>query len=217
MTPGSQGSQLSPEKNRLGLERIVFFSDAVMAIAITLLVIDLKLPAIPAAQAVEQLPVLLKELAPHIVSFLISFAVVGVYWSTHHMLFTHIKRYNRQLIALNLFFLLFIALMPFFTSLQGQYSQVPMAVIAYALEVAATGLSIALIWWYASYQHRLVEDDLDTGFIRTRNHTAVIIPSIFLISAPFALLNPQLTVMIWCLSPLIWLLVSRFIVHRIST
>jgi uncharacterized membrane protein len=211
-----QISEIPSNHNDLGLERIVFFSDAVMAIAITLLAIDLKLPEIPASLAATELPMRLQELSPRIMSFVISFVVIGIYWSSHHRYFGYIKRYDGRLIVLNLFFLLFIALMPFFAGLLGQYSYVPIGVIAYALGVAATGLSIGAIWWYASYRYRLIDKDLDAGFIRMRSLVALIIPLIFLISAPFALINPGITLVIWWVAPFVSILGLRFLENRPS-
>jgi uncharacterized membrane protein len=209
------GKSLS-DHTELGLERIVFFSDAVMAIAITLLVIDLKLPDIPSSLAAAELSTRLTELTPRVMSFIISFAVVGVYWSSHHRYFNYIKRYDGRLIALNLVFLLFVALMPFFASLLGQYGYLPIALIAYALAVAATGLAIGLVWRYASYQHRLVDHDLDAGFIRVRNLVALVVPLIFLASAPLALLSPWMTLAAWWISPLVSILVLRMLERRIE-
>jgi uncharacterized membrane protein len=193
----------------LGLERIVFFSDAVMAIAITLLVIDLKLPDLPSASAATELPAYLTALTPRIMSFVISFAVVGVYWSSHHRYFRYIKRYDGRLIFLNLVFLLFIVLMPFVAGLLGQYGYLPIGVILYALAVAATGFSIGGLWWYASHQHRLVDHDLDSEFIQVRNRVALVVPLIFTVSVPFAWLSPVLSVAIWWSAPFASLLVLR--------
>jgi uncharacterized membrane protein len=209
MSSRRYSAQPSEDHTDLGLERIVFFSDAVMAIAITLLVIDLKLPDIPAAAAAAELPARLSELTPRIMSFVISFAVVGIYWSSHHRYFSYIKRYDGRLIFLNLVFLLFIVLMPFVASLLGQYGYLPIGVIAYGLAVAATGFSIGLIWWYASSQHRLVEPDLDAGFIRVRNRVALVVPLIFIVSIPFAWLSPLITVAIWWIAPFASILVFR--------
>jgi uncharacterized membrane protein len=192
-----------PENVELGLERIVFFSDAVMAIAITLLVIDLKLPEAPFGASTSTLAAQLKELTPRFVSFFISFAVVGVYWSSHHRYFRYIKRYNGLLIFLNLVFLMFIALVPFFTGMLGAYGNAPLAVAGYAMEVAMIGFSIGAVWWYASYRHRLVDEKLDEDFIRSRNLISVVMPLIFLISVPFAWRSPYWSMTIWWLGALI--------------
>ena len=93
--PGSANEELS-------LERIVFFSDAVMAIAITLLAIDLKVPEIAASVAATELPLSLGKLGPRFMSFLISFFVIGIYWMSHHRYFRFIKRHEGGLVGLNL-------------------------------------------------------------------------------------------------------------------
>jgi uncharacterized membrane protein len=206
----------SDDHTELGLERIVFFSDAVMAIAITLLVIDLKVPDIPAPLAATELPARLTELTPRIMSFVISFAVVGVYWSSHHRYFSYIKRYDGRLITLNLVFLLFIALMPFVASLLGQYGYLSVGVIAYGLAVAGTGLSIGSVWWYASYHHRLVDGDLAPRFIRVRSIVALVVPLIFLASLPLALLSPLLTLATWWTAPFVSILVLRILERRLK-
>ncbi|MFN2194915.1 MAG: TMEM175 family protein [Anaerolineales bacterium] len=210
-TPHSHPAETYPDsQDDLGLERIVFFTDAVMAIAITLLVIDLKLPDLPEAVAAAELPAYLSALTPRIISFVISFAVVGIYWSSHHRYFRYIKRYDGQLIFLNLLFLLFIVLMPFVASLIGQYGYLPAATITYALAVAAIGFAIGGLWWYASHQHRLVDPGLDDGFIRTRSRIALVVPLIFALSVPFAWINPRYGQAIWLIAPFVSLLVQRF-------
>ncbi len=198
-----------PRPNGLGLERIVFFSDAVMAIAITLLVIDLRLPGPSAVASAADVAASLRALTPRIVSFVISFAVIGVYWTSHHRYFGYIKRYDSRLMLLNLIFLFFIVLMPFAASMLGQYSYLPIGVAIYGLNVAATGLSIGALWWYASRNHRLVDDDLDARIIQARNQTALIVPLLFLASIPFAFLSPLIPPVIWWIAPFAALAASR--------
>ena len=193
----------------IGLERIVFFSDAVMAIAITLLAIDLKLPEVSGTLTSSDLANLLDHLGPRLMSFVISFTVVGIYWVSHHRYFGLIKRYDGILIGLNMLFLFFIVMMPFISNLFGQYSYLPLAVSSYAMAVAAIGLIMSAIWLYASHHHRLVDKDLGMEFIRTRNIVALVVPVIFLISIPFAWLNPFAAIFIWWISPL----VSHFVVR----
>ncbi len=144
-------------KESLGLERIVFFSDAVMAIAITLLAIDLRVPEIEPALAAAELPKQLSAIMPNVLTFFISFIVIGIYWISHHRYFSYIKRYDTRLMLLNLMFLFFIACMPFVAGLLGRFTSVPIALILYTLALAALGISMALLWRYASKNHRLIE------------------------------------------------------------
>jgi uncharacterized membrane protein len=211
MPSRDSAKRLFHETDSLGLERIVFFSDAVMAIAITLLVIDIKIPDMDPAVAAYQLPAQLSTISSQLMSFFISFTVVGIYWSAHHRYFGHIKRYDSRLIALNMVFLLFIALMPFIASLLGKYGYVPLSVAIYAAEVAATGVSIGAVWWYASYQHRLVDPGLDQQYIRGRNLIAAVVPAFFLLSIPFCLVNAYAPMIVWWVSPIFALFFRRLL------
>jgi uncharacterized membrane protein len=199
----------SSAQGQLGLERIVFFSDAVMAIAITLLAIDLKVPEIAASAASVELPRALSEMGPRFMSFIISFFVIGVYWMSHHRYFQFIQRYDSGLVVLNLLFLLFIVLMPFVAALFGQYYYLPLGMSLYAAAVAGTGLSMAVLWWYASHGHRLVDEHLDERFIRARS-IALAVPLLFLVSIPFAFFSRTLAVAMWCTLPLVSYLVMKY-------
>ncbi len=198
-----------PERKRdhlpdteLGLERIVFFSDAVMAIAITLLALDIRVPDIPRDLAAAQLPAQLLGLAPRFTSLVISFVIIGVYWLSHHHYFEFIRRYDRRLMLINLLFLLFIVCVPFGTNLLGLYAIVPLVYLVYGLIVAAIGFAMCALWVYATHDHRLVDPRLDSQFIRVTTLRALFAPCIFLISIPCAFINPLLAVAVWCLSPL---------------
>jgi uncharacterized membrane protein len=204
--PPRSGS--NPE-NPLGLERIVFFSDAVMAIAITLLAIDLKVPEIDPSLAITELPRQLAAIAPAFMTFFISFAVIGIYWMSHHRYFRYIERYDSRLMLLNLVFLFFIACMPFIANLLGRFVLVPLALILYTLTVAALGISTAAIWLYASKDHRLISTDLDPGEIRLINVRLMAAPIMFLLAVPFAFISSTAVIMVWWLSPLTVVVATR--------
>jgi uncharacterized membrane protein len=210
------GTKPETGTEELGLERIVFFSDAVMAIAITLLAIDLKVPEFTNGATSSQLLASLTGMGTRFMSFFVSFVVVGVYWTSHHRYFRYIKRYDGVLIFLNLLFLLFIILMPFVASLLGINGFMPVGVITYAAAVALTGLAISALWWYASTNHRLVAENLDIGFIRSRNLMALLVPIIFLVSIPFALINPLIAMVIWWASPLVSIATLRLTERRMK-
>jgi uncharacterized membrane protein len=204
-----QKTKVNPEV-QIGLERILFFSDAVMAIAITLLAIDIRVPQIDPVLAVTELPNQLSALAPNLMTFFISFIVIGIYWISHHRYFGYIKRYDTRLILLNLLFLFFIICMPFLASLLGRYVFVPAALIAYTLAISALGFSMALIWWYASSGHRLVSADLDQELIQTINTRLFVAPVVFLAAVPFAYVSSTAVIAVWWISPLIVIIAVRF-------
>ena len=142
-------------------ERIVFFSDAVFAIAITLLALEIKIPEVAHYTGAWQHLASLLELWPRVLNFLISFVVIGTYWTAHHRIFTYIHRYDRRLVWLNLLFLLCIACMPIITALLGATAPDMVSVGIYAAVLALTGLAQWALWHHATSHHRLVAPDLE--------------------------------------------------------
>jgi uncharacterized membrane protein len=190
----------APEDS-FGLERIIFFSDAVIAIAITLLALDLKLPEVDPNTALLEVPRQLTALRPTFITFLISFVVIGIYWISHHRYFAYIRRYDVRLMVLNLMFLFFIVCMPFVANLLGRYTSVPIVLILYSLAVAALGISMSLIWWYASRNH-FIADELDADAIRMVKVRLYAAPLMFLLAIPFAFISSTAVILVWWLSPL---------------
>ena len=115
-----------------GFERFIFFSDAVFAIAITLLVLDLHVPA--------GAPLAMGPLVPRFICFGLSFCVIGRYWYAHHQLFEKPQAYDAGLLATNLAFLASIVFLPFPTSAVILERPDPGPVIFYTLSVAMVGL-----------------------------------------------------------------------------
>ena len=107
------------------LERLVFFSDAVFAIAITLLVIEIHVPELPYRSPPQAYWEALAHLAPSFVSFGISFFVIGMFWMGHHRAFSLAGRYDGSILGWNLLLLGLIAFMPFMTALLGRYYGAP--------------------------------------------------------------------------------------------
>ena len=135
-------------------ERLVFFSDAVFAVALTLLVIDLR---VPTGATTTTLPGKLGALWPQLLALLISFVVIASYWRGHHRIFHVIERYDRWLVLLNFTFLLSIVLQPFTTSLTSDYGYIPLAMGLYAGLLGISGLLLTAIWVYAVWA-RLVDE-----------------------------------------------------------
>jgi uncharacterized membrane protein len=104
------------------LERMVFFSDAVFAIAITLLVIEVHVPEIPRTAADGAYWQALAHLMPHLVGYLISFSVIGAFWMGHHRAFALASRYSPRVLGWNLALLGTIAFMPFLTAFMSEYA-----------------------------------------------------------------------------------------------
>ncbi len=124
--------------HQLQFDRILFFSDAVFAIAITLLVIDIRLPAGLATEAA--LRKALGDETPHYVAFVVSFIVIGRFWTGHHRLFGYLKDFDTGLLTRNLLFLMTIAFMPFPTMVVGSYGSSETGVLFYSGWLIVAGL-----------------------------------------------------------------------------
>jgi TMEM175 potassium channel family protein len=200
------GLGLLVRAGHLEYDRVLFFSDAIFAIAITLLVVEIRVPG------VEEAGHQLRSALPNIYSFAISFAVIGLFWMGHHSLFRYIVVLDRPLITINLAFLGTIAFLPYPTALLGQGHGGPsaVAVIFYSACMAAAGLGELMIWVYAAN----VKDLLTPGTSRaTRRYLTlrlIRVPAVFLVAIPVALLSPSLGAYCWILIAPAGILTNRY-------
>lgn len=133
---------------RFQIDRIALFSDAVFAIAITLLIIEVKVPHVTSPATDEKILEKMLEMIPEFVGFFISFFVIGLYWLVHHRMFGYVVNFNRKLLVNNMFFLLTIVLMPFSSAFFSDYfitfTKVPMAF--YFGNICLSGLMSYRLW-----------------------------------------------------------------------
>lgn len=181
------------------LDRIVFFSDAVFAIAITLLVLSIEVPQIPENLVAEELLDQLFDLGRNMLSYVISFLVIFSFWTVHHSIFSSIRGYDRGLLWLNGLFLMAVAFLPFPSALLGEYGDQQLVVAIYAGSMAVTRLLLSAVWWYASIGRRLIASDLDPGLIRAHHVRGVVIPLIFLISIGISFFSVRAAIYSWVL------------------
>jgi uncharacterized membrane protein len=121
------------------IDRLILFTDAVFAIAITLLAIEIRVPELHHLSNHEAQIALLR-LIPKFVGFLVGFFVIAVYWVAHHRLFRFVRHYDDRLLWLNILFLLSIVLMPFTSGFYSEYTTLNTPFILYCISVMATGL-----------------------------------------------------------------------------
>jgi uncharacterized membrane protein len=171
----------------LEFERVLFFSDAVFAIAITLLVVDLRVPFSSAIRSAH----VLRDAVPQMIGFGLGFALIGVF----------------VLIRLNLLFLGTIAFLPYPTALLSAALSQVAATVFFAAWVAAAGLTEAAIWLYALRVPGLVDPDLSRAQRRGVAQRILVAPVVFLVSIPVAFVDPNsaefVWIMVWVLNHLI--------------
>ncbi len=175
-------------KKEFQLERMILFSDAVFAIAITLLVIEIKIPEIHTDVSDQALLEELKHLIPKFIGFIISFLFIGLYWTIHHRMFGYVTNYDKGLLRLNLFFLFFVVLLPFSTGFYSEYAgtelykkelKVPMTF--YVLNFAIAGFFIFLLWRHiGNPAKKLAEPPIDEGVLKMAKTRSIMVPGVFI-------------------------------------
>ena len=193
-------------KKEFQLERLILFSDAVFAIAITLLVIEIKIPEIHEKPVTENAVLhKLAELIPKFVGFLVSFLLIGQYWIVHHKMFSFVINFTDRLIWLNILFLFAIALMPFSTAFYSEYvlRGVITPVVFYSANIALLGLANFLMWKYLSNQKNNLTENLTPALAKYFSLRALTVPTIFAIFAFVYLYYPMIAFFIPIFIPFI--------------
>jgi uncharacterized membrane protein len=160
----------------LAFERIVFFSDAVFAIAITLLVLEIKVPHIPHTAGAAETLTILGRLIPKVVGYLVSFVVLGSFWIEHHRIFRYIRRFDAGLLWRNIFMLLIVAFVPFPTALFSENYTNTVALAIYSFTLVGVGLAKIWVWRYAAGDRRLLPADLGAGTVLTISRRSWAVP-----------------------------------------
>jgi uncharacterized membrane protein len=178
----------------LDVERLIFFSDAVIAIAITLLVIQLDVPAVLRTDA--DLRDALVAILPNLFSFFLSFVVIGIWWASHHRLLRVVERSSAALVVLNFVLLGAIAFLPFASRVLGNHGTLPTAVILYSLTnlVAASAL---LAMREVAERQDLLQSGTDMAEFQRRTGYTLATASVFAVSIPIALVSPSLAQLAW--------------------
>jgi uncharacterized membrane protein len=186
------------KQNHIGLERLIFFSDAVFAIAITILVLDIRLPAGGDIADNGQLLRMLTGLWPKYLAYILSFWVIGLYWISHHRKFLLIKRLDNRLLRLNLLLLMVIAFIPFPTAVMSENGN-RTAIIFYSLIMALGGLIVSMLWWHAAHNHNLIDPQLNKQFLWLEVASPLSTVGIFIFSIGIAFLDEGVVRLCWML------------------
>lgn len=172
------------------LFRLAGLSDALFAIVLTLLVLELKLPEAAHALGDAALAQAFAKLWPKLLAYLLTFLVAGLYWVAHHWSLAQIARYDRRLLWLNLSFLLSVSLLPFSTSLLGEGPSA-LGWRLYAGNVALAGLGLSALWGYARSQ-ALLRPELAPRLARYALSRSFIAPGAFALSLLASFASPLL-------------------------
>lgn len=170
-------------------QRLEAFSDGVFAIAITLLILDIRLPEVEYNQLKTSLP----KIIPNLLSYAMSFIVIGLYWMFHHQYTDRLKRINRPFMFLNLLNLLIISFMPFPTSLLGKYSFTTIPVLIYGFTLMIANLTGFLTVYYVTRHEDLSDGLINKAYLRTQYPMYIAVNSVYLVAFVVAFFAPKIS------------------------
>ncbi len=133
------------EPGYLPLNRSEALTDGIFAVAMTLLVIELKLPEHGLVHSAEDLHAALFALLPKAIAWVLSFFVLALFWIGHHRVFAHLRRADSRLVVLNLLELAAVSLMPFSSALSGEFGGYLVSQVVYSANMAALGITALLV------------------------------------------------------------------------
>jgi uncharacterized membrane protein len=174
--------------------RIEAFADGVFGIAATLLIIDVRVGGGDLASG-------LRHIWPSYLAYAVSFITIGIMWINHHTVFDQIARCNRLFLLINVFFLMFIAFVPFPTRLVAEHlrdDQLEAAALAYGITLTSTAVLYNALWFYAAGgNRRLLRADADDAVVRGISRSYRPGPWIYLAATLVALISPLASVILY--------------------
>jgi len=186
------------------------FSDAVMAIAITIIVLELQVPDVPTAEINAQLWSSLWNDSSVLIGYFVAFFILASYWKSYHKYMKYVKRVDDRFVTLNIFFVFFLAILPFPTSILCKYPAMTGPVILYAIAISCSSIMQFLMWDYASGKGKLTVD-MDSRFRHAMHTRPLLNVALFLISIPVAFINPLVSMAMWCIP----FLITNYILHKV--
>src|SRR2546421_4639016 len=185
------------------------FSDGVFAVAITLLVFDLKVPLPPTGEtfSVAGLGIALYKQWPSYLAFVTSFATILIMWVSHHNIFKLIHKSDSPFLFANGFLLLLVTAVPFPTSLVAEYLTTPAAATACAVYsgiFVVINIAYNLLWWTASHHRRLLNSTVSPDQVKTHTRKMLLGFPVYLLATLLAFWNPYVNIAICSVLWIFW-------------
>jgi uncharacterized membrane protein len=194
----------------LNKQRLETFSDGVFAIVITLLILDIKIPNVqPTA-----LGAALMNILPQMLTYILSFFIVGLYWHMHHQVAAQIKQIDEAFIWLNLIWLLFVSVLPFPTALLGRYPLQPIPLTIYGFNLILVNVTGFIILVYFKNRPELRFKPMSSAELRAIAPIYVVVNGLYAVGIGAAWFLPWLSYGIY-LFVLIWVIARS--IRRVSS
>ena len=192
-------------------QRVEAFSDGVFAVAITLLVLNFKVTGMDPSQLRSQ--VLAQW--PHLLAYILSFVIVGVYWVAHHSLFYFVEKTDRSFLWLNNLLLMTIAFLPFPAGLLGQYPSSQVSIVLYGCTLMATNTLATLAWLYAS-RASLLHPGIPLKFRRLAARLTFAPVLVYGVAVAFSFFNLVVPLFLFAGVPLFFIIPHRLVEGRVA-
>jgi len=182
----------------ISTKRLQALADGVFAVAMTLLVLQLIVPVIQAGPGLnEQLTQDLFGLWPRFVTYILSFFIAGMFWLMHHFIFDEIQWYDSTLAWLNILFLLFVSLIPFTTSLLGNYFLEKTPSILYGIQLLIMFFLGFSLFSYSRSKPQLIKSDSNSLFVKEVKLMGYIYFILIAIAIVLAFFFPAISLLIY--------------------
>lgn len=192
--------ETAPPRETLSKSRLEALSDGIFAFAMTLLVLSLTVPMVSEADAPLVLPGQLAQIGPEFLLFVIAFFILSGFWLSHHRILSPVSYVDQWVIRINFLVLFFVVLIPFTTSVSGDYSHVLEAVLLFHVNLLIGSLMLTLLWLYIRHNFTTLSTEapgpIDSGLSRS-----VIIPSVCLLAIGVSFVSPSSSMWSYALIP----------------
>ena len=182
---------MSTSYNRIAgqsVERLAALSDGIFAVAMTLLVLDLRVPAIEVVRNEQDLWRSLAALSPRLVMYMMSFMTLGIFWVGQQTQLNHLARSDRGLAWIHILFLFAVSITPFSTTLLAEYTAYRLALLAYWLNILLLGTALYFSWQCATGLG-LVKHDMPPGVPAAIKRRIAIAQGLYALGALLCLIN----------------------------
>ena len=210
----SETVETAAQERRGSPDRVVAFTDGVFAIVITILVLEITVPPELSDQSLREV---IEEVGPSLTAWVISFSITGMYWVWHRDLFGQIRRVNRDVVWLNLLFLLPACLIPFGSSVLGEYHDEAIALHVYGGVLIATSLMRVLLYSYVMRRPELLWQPPSVRNRRIGLYLAAAPIAVYVVAMLVASPAPTLSLVLYFAAPLMYFALVTILRSRSTT
>jgi len=200
-----------------GKNRIETLTDGIFAFSMTLLVTGINIPQVQEEFNATSAYQVLHDVYPDLIHYILAFVIIAVFWYIHHTQFHKVRSVDLKLLWINILTLLFVALIPFSTSLIGDYPNSTLAHIVFESNLFVTGLFVYWQWSYATANRHLIDTVTSPEQVRNGKQRALIVPGLSAVAIVMTFLFMPMSTIVYIFAPflLVFLYMKEEHIHSI--